>query len=139
LGEFDGQSRLVGSGVVGENIEDQLGAVDDFGFDCFFEVASLSWTEVIIEDDDIGIVEFDELFKFGNFTFPEIGFLIGADSLLHNASDNFCSSGFRQAREFIERVGWIGMFRAKHTGDDANFFGGAIHAIVALHDKKGLR
>ena len=55
LREFDLQTGLVRAGTGRKDVENQLAAIEDFDFGCFFETADLRGRQIIVEDDDIGI------------------------------------------------------------------------------------
>lgn len=61
LGEFDLELGLVGAGAGGEDVEDDLGAVDDLDLEGLFEVAGLGGSEIVVEEGEVGLVGLDEL------------------------------------------------------------------------------
>src|SRR6185503_19291358 len=56
LRELDLQLRLVRARVGGEDVEDELGAVDDLAPDVLLEVGDLAGGELVVEDDGIDVV-----------------------------------------------------------------------------------
>ena len=54
LRQFHLQAAFAGAGARGEDIEDELGAVDDLGIEGLFQVALLGGGQVVVEDDDVG-------------------------------------------------------------------------------------
>ena len=61
LSQFDGQSRFVGLRVRRKDVENQLGAIEDLDVERFFQIAGLGGREIVVEDHDVGRVEFDQL------------------------------------------------------------------------------
>ncbi len=55
LREFHLQAAFASVGAGGEDVEDELGAVDDFRLDGLFEIALLGRGEVVIEDHHVGL------------------------------------------------------------------------------------
>ena len=56
LGQFDLQLGFVGAGAGGEDVEDQLGAVEDFASLMIFSRSrDLVGGQVVVEDDDVGL------------------------------------------------------------------------------------
>ena len=53
LGEFHLQAAFPGVGARGEDIENQLGSIDDFRVERLFQVALLGGSQVVVEDHDI--------------------------------------------------------------------------------------
>ncbi len=54
LRQFHLQAAFASARARGENIQDELGAVDDFGVQRLFQVALLGGGEVVVEDDHVG-------------------------------------------------------------------------------------
>jgi hypothetical protein len=55
LGQLDLELALVRPGPLGEDVEDELGPVDDLALDLVLEVALLGAVEGAVEDDQIGV------------------------------------------------------------------------------------
>ena len=55
LGQLDLQPGLRRAGPGGEDVEDQLAAVEDLDAGRLFQVADLGRGEVVVEDDDVGV------------------------------------------------------------------------------------
>ena len=56
LGQFDRQPGLGGLGAAGEDVEDQLRAIEHLQADGFLQVARLAGAEIVVEDHQIGVV-----------------------------------------------------------------------------------
>jgi hypothetical protein len=63
LGEFDLKAPFGRAGAVGEDVEDQLRAVDDLDADRFFEVALLRGRQFVIHDEHVGGERFRQFFQ----------------------------------------------------------------------------
>lgn len=61
LSQFHLQFRFVGSRVRRKNIQDQLAAVNDDSLRRLFQVASLSRSQVVIKNHQLGIGGIDQL------------------------------------------------------------------------------
>jgi hypothetical protein len=55
LSQLDLQLAFVGTRALGEDIQDQPGAIQDATFEHAFEVALLAWREGVVEDDQFGL------------------------------------------------------------------------------------
>ena len=55
LGQLDLQLGFDGAGAGGEDVEDQLAAVEHLELGRFFQVADLGGGQVVVEDDDVGV------------------------------------------------------------------------------------
>jgi hypothetical protein len=53
LRSFDLQAALVGSSMLGEDVEDQLGPVDNPGLELLLEVALLARAQVLVADQKV--------------------------------------------------------------------------------------
>src|SRR5690606_5959896 len=71
LGQFDLQLALMGTGALGENIQDQTGTVDDAAFQLTLEVALLARCQHMVEDDQVTFACLDQS--------PQLFHLAGAD------------------------------------------------------------
>ena len=55
LSQLDGQSRFVRAGMIGEDVQDQLGAVQHLHANRLFQVAGLSRRKIVIQQNDVGL------------------------------------------------------------------------------------
>ena len=67
LGQFDLEPGLAGFCPGGENVQNQLAAVEDFDFDDFFKLADLAGRKVVIEYYHVGLEPFDSVGKLLDF------------------------------------------------------------------------
>ena len=57
LGEFNLDLALIAAGSLGEDVQDELGAVDHRRVHVIGEIALLGWGQLIIEDDDAVLIQ----------------------------------------------------------------------------------
>jgi hypothetical protein len=60
-------------GVVGKNVENQLGAVENLGAGRLFEVSGLGRREIVVEDDRVGTGHAGQGSEFFDLALAEIG------------------------------------------------------------------
>ena len=87
LRQLDLQLGFVGLGTGGEDVEDQLRAVEDFDplaafgadffVDEFFQPADLPGRKVVIEDDDVGLLSLCKLGDFDGLAAADVGAGVG--------------------------------------------------------------
>jgi hypothetical protein len=104
LRQLDGQPGLVRLRTAGENIENDLGAVEHLDAERFFQVADLRRREIVVEDHHVGVGRVDEQLDLFDLAVPDVGGRIGRLSLLGEPADNFGARRFDQAGEFVERI-----------------------------------
>ena len=104
LGQFHGEPCLVGAGAGREDVENHLRTVEHLGLDFAFEVADLGRGEIVVEDDDVGIVVFDEHRHFGDLAAPEVGGLVGPFASLRHLRDHLRAGRLSEAAELVEWV-----------------------------------
>jgi len=102
LCELDLESGLGGAGAGGEDIEDELGAVDDLDAGELLEGADLSGGEVAVGDDDVGIEGGDEVVELAGLSGTEIEGGVGSGATLEESSDDVRSGGAGEAVELFE-------------------------------------
>ena len=104
LREFHLQHRFVCSRVCGEDVEDDFAAIDDNRLHSFFEVLPLCGSEIVVENDEVGVGRLDHHFKLFNFTAAKTGGRMGMLSELNNFADNGHSSGLGETFEFVKNL-----------------------------------
>ena len=77
-----------GAGVLGKDIQDQGAAVDDFGFDGFFQIADLRRGEVFVEDHRFRLVGIDHLLQLFYLAAADEGGGIQPLPVLHQLIDH---------------------------------------------------
>ena len=78
LRQFHLQAPFPRAGARGENVEDQLGPVDDLGGQRLFEIALLGGAQVLIEDDHVGIAALDGSRQFVHLAAADQGGRFGS-------------------------------------------------------------
>jgi hypothetical protein len=130
LRQLDGQAGFVRLGIGREDVEDQLGPVDDLGARRLFEIARLAGREVVVEIH-IGVVMFDERFSS---TFPaEVGGHVRRFAPLQQAADHAGPRRFGQAGDFVERVVAHGLTGKNHANEDRLLARNAVTSLGFVH------
>jgi len=102
LGQFHLQLALVALGALGEDVEDQAGAIDDAAVQAAFEVTLLGRRQGVVEDDDVGIVDGRRLGDFvGLAAADKIG-RIGGGAFCGDRGDRLRAGRARQQGELFE-------------------------------------
>ena len=89
LREFHLQATLTRMGARRKYIQNQLGTIDDFGVQLFFEVALLRGREVVIEDHQAGARAVDFGREFFHFALTNEGGCVRSGTRLNDAADDF--------------------------------------------------
>ena len=103
LCEFDLVAGLGGARAAGEDVQDQLGAVNDLAVGDFFEVANLGGAEVHVEDDHIGAglpAEFGQLL---DLALAEIGRAVREPPMLNQLPRHNRVGGPGETPQLLER------------------------------------
>jgi len=91
LRQFHLQLAFAGPRVTGEDIEDELRAIDTAAVNLAFEVAELRGAELVIEDDDVGIGGGGGSRDLFHFALADERGGIGFVAALQNLTDHFGS------------------------------------------------
>jgi hypothetical protein len=91
--------------AVSEYVENQLGAVDDFNLNGVFEVTLLSGREVVIDDQDVGLVGLGELFQFLHLAVAEQSGRVEDGTGLKHVGDNRGAGAGGQFGKLAKRLG----------------------------------
>ena len=73
LRQLDLEMRLVRLRVGGEDVEDHLGAVDHLDLELLLEVARLGRAQVVVEDDDVGLLGLDDRLELLDLARADVG------------------------------------------------------------------
>jgi len=131
LGKFDLEPGLDGSRARGEDVEDQLAAVEHFHAKKLFEIAGLRRKQIVVEDDDVGIGGLGEFLQFLDLTAADVRGQLNVLPLLREFGDDGGSRRGGEAADFIARiVGGPGFVRERDA--DENGLLAADGEIVAL-------
>ena len=129
LGQLHGEPCLVGAGAGREDVEDHLRTVEHLGLEFAFEVAGLGRGEIVVEDDDVGIVMLDEHRQFGDLAAPEVGGLVGPFASLRQLRDHLRSGRLGEAAELVEWVLRVERGIEQHSHEYRTL---ALHAVGPL-------
>ena len=99
LGQLDLEVGLVGARMGGEDVEDHLGAVDDLDVEGSLEVARLGGAQVVVEDDDVGLVSLDQLLQLLDLARADVGGDVDLLPLLEHGAGHVKAGRLGQARE----------------------------------------
>ena len=87
LGQFNLQFALVGAGPLGENIQDQPGAVEHPAFELALEIALLAGAQGMIEHHDLGIMQPHRIADFHQLAGADKRARMGRVPAAHNKGD----------------------------------------------------
>ena len=102
LGERDLRLALPAARVLGEDVEDQPGAVDDLDLDDVLELAQLTRAELTVADHGVGAVLDDHIAQLARLTGADVGRRVGLVAALHEPVDDDRARGLGQPRELLE-------------------------------------
>ena len=103
LRQFDRQPGFVGLRPPGEDVEDQLRAVEDLHARGPLEVADLSRAEVVVEDDHVGVARAAKERQFLDLALAEIGRGVGGLAPLNQLSDDAGAGRLGQPLKLLQR------------------------------------
>ena len=104
LGQFDLKAAFDGPGALGEDIEDELGAVDDADAQKVLEGASLGGGEVVVEDGQAGAGSLELLGDLDGFPAADVGGRMDVAETAEGFAGGFRLGGGCEGAEFAERV-----------------------------------
>ena len=135
LGQFDLELGLAGLGAGGEDVQDQFAAVDDLGLDDLFEFADLAGRQVVVEDDDVGLVLDDAVPKLFGLAAADVGGGVNlAEFLLEPADDDRpgrLGQG-RQLGQIVRPTGLVGGLIGPDEDGQFPFYGQLLSTIIQL-------
>jgi hypothetical protein len=91
LCKLDLQLAFAGASVAGEDVEDELGAIDDRAGQSRFDVARLRWRQVVIEENEAGAGGGDGGDDFVELAAADQGGGIGAAAALDQDGGDGCA------------------------------------------------
>ena len=98
LGQLDLRLALPGLRVLGEDVEDQRGAVDDLDLDDVLQGAPLAGRQLGVADDGVGALGDDDVAQLGGLALAEVGGRVGVGAALDDARRAPRSRRSRRAR-----------------------------------------
>ena len=132
LSQFDRQSSFVRLSLRSKDIENQFGPVNNFYIEGFFKIPGLRWIQVIVEQDNVGVLHFNKAEQLHHFPLAEISSLVWVLSALNNTADYSCTGRRCQTLEFIKWVLGRDVFRQYQTGQNTSFACQTFRAIMRM-------
>jgi hypothetical protein len=102
LGKLDLKLALPSAGAPGEDVQNELGAVDYLDRQRALQVALLSGTKISVEDDDAGLRGPRELCEFLNLATADQGGSFRGGPRLDDVLDHGGSGALRQRRKLFQ-------------------------------------
>ena len=94
--ELDLELSFCRDGVLGEDVEDQLCAVDHARAELVLEIALLHWVELVVDEEALGLGVGEALLELGELSLADIGALRRPGSVLYDAAYRLDACGPRQ-------------------------------------------
>ena len=104
LRELDLELALRRVCVVGEDVEDDRGAIDDRDVERRLEVALLARNELVVAGDQVGAVTLDLRAQLGELAAPEVAVRVGLGTHLHELPGRCYTGGPQQLLELGQGV-----------------------------------
>jgi hypothetical protein len=105
--------------VLGEDVEDQRGAVDDLDLDDVLEGAALARGELGVTDDRVGALGDDDVAQLGGLALAEVGRGVGLAAPLDQAGEHLGPGRLGEGGQLAHRVlGVLGGALGPHRGQD---------------------
>ena len=102
LGQLDLEVGLVRPGMGGEDVEDDLGAVDHLDAELLLEVPRLRRAQVVVEDDEVGLVGLDQLLELLDLARADVGGDVDVLPLLQHAADHDETGRLGQTADLVQ-------------------------------------
>ena len=106
LGELDLELALGADGVLGEDVQDQLRAVDDTCLERVLEQALLGRPELVVDDQHVGGGVPERLLELVELALADVAARVGARAVLDDLLHGRDAGGARELAEFGELVGF---------------------------------
>ena len=104
LRQLDLEVGLVGPRPGGEDVEDDLGPVDHLDAQELLQVPRLGGAEVVVEDDEVGLVRLDQLLQLLDLARADVRGDVRLLPLLEHAADDDQPGGLGQAPDLVQGV-----------------------------------
>jgi len=102
LGQFDLEFALARASALGEDVQDQRGAVQDLAVEGLFQVAALGGAQLVIEDDRIDVRFAAVRREFLGLAFADVGCGARGGHLLEAIPDHLAPGTGGQLRKLIQ-------------------------------------
>ena len=87
-----------------EDVEDHLGAVDHLDLELLLEVAGLGGAQVVVEDDDVGLLGLDERLELLDLARADVGRDVDLLPLLQQAAHDLQTGRLGQSPELVQGI-----------------------------------
>ncbi len=111
LGQLDLQLALGADGVLGEDVEDQLGAIDDAPVERVLERPLLNGRDLVVDDQDLGAGGGERALQLHQLALADKGARVGMGTVLHELGADYDTGGARQFAQFGQLGGGVGALR----------------------------
>ena len=111
LRELDLELALGATGVLGEDVENQLGAIDDARLERVLERALLRWAQLVVDEQRLGVGLGKGLLQLRELPLAHERPWIGVHSMLDDLPDGVDAGSPRQLGELSELVGGVRALR----------------------------
>ena len=88
--------------MLGENVKDHGGAVDDFYFGGVFQGTTLAWRQVIVHNDGVGFLLRHDSGEFAGFAGANVCSCVRLDTMLQQAVAYHGTGGFGERGKFSQ-------------------------------------
>src|SRR5437667_7700720 len=95
-----------------EDLEDHHGSVQHLAAGLLLQVERLRWGDLVVDQDDFGLVFQNLFFKFFPFTGPEVGGLVEPGALLREFADDLEPQRLRELAQLGQRGVELGIANA---------------------------
>src|ERR1039457_7193623 len=107
LSQLDLELALAGAGALGENVENERGAVEDLAIEGPLQIATLGRGKLVIKDDGIDIRLVANPGEFLRLAFADVGGRARRGQLLDAVADDFAARGGGQLRKLLQRIAQV--------------------------------
>ena len=122
LGQLDLGLALPGAGVLGEDVQDQRGPVDDLDLELLLQLAQLPGRELAVGDDGVGAGGLHRLAQLGDLARAHEGARVGVLAPLDEPVEDLGACGLGQAGQLDQRgVGLTGGALGPHADEHHAF------------------
>ena len=102
LGELDLHLAFAGAGALGEDVEDEGGAVEDLAVEEALEIAGLGGGKFVVKDDGVDVALLAAVGELGGLALADEGGGVGAVEFLEAVANDVGAGGAGELGEFLE-------------------------------------
>ena len=122
LRQLDLELALGGDGVLGEDVEDQLGAIDDAGLERILERALLNRRDLVVDDQDVGPGGGKGALELRQLALADEGARVGLGAVLNDFRGDLDAGGARQLAQLGQLAGHVDTVRKDREREAALWF-----------------